>query len=94
MKSYLLKWAFAGLAVPAVLILAHQLVVVPDQLVVALWPSAIALMALDTSQPASIWYVICIWSVSLSLSVILYVVIGLVLRLATKIIGKASESNS
>ena len=89
MKSYLFKWAIAGLAIPATLIMANHQMSLPDELIIALWPSAIVLMALDTNQPASTLNVMYVWSVSLSLSVAMYVAVGLVLTLAAKTIRKA-----
>lgn len=94
MKSYLLKWALASLLIPGAIALTSQLISVPDYLMLSLWPSSIVLMALDTNQPPEAWNALYIWSVSIALNVILYIAVGLLLRLLSGAIKRTNAENS
>ena len=94
MKKYLLKWIFASLLIPGVIVTFHQLITVPDYLILLFWPSSIVLMALDTNQPPDMWHITYVWSFSLFLNVVAYVVVGLFLRLLNGVIHRSNEANS
>lgn len=94
MKQYLAKWALAGLVIPLILLGMHQVMTLPDSLIIALWPSSIVLMALDTSTPSDIWNVVSIWSLSLSLNMAMYLVISLLFKMVGRLIRNPSEDNS
>ena len=74
--------------------LANQLIQLSDNFILSLWPSSIVLMALDTNQPADIWHVTYVWSVSLSLNVATCIVAGLFLNFIKASIKRANEESS
>lgn len=94
MSRYYAKWASAGLIIPLLVLASLQLASIPDDLILGLWPSSILLMALDTSPPAEIWYVVYVWSVAVAINIILYLLLGLFFRLVVAIKRRTDEENS
>lgn len=74
--------------------LANQLIQLSDYFMLSLWPSSIVLMALDTNQPQDIWHVSYVWSVSLSLNIATYIVVGLFFKFITASIKRTNEEKS
>ncbi len=87
MLRYLLLWIAAGVLIPVLLLTFHYRIgiQIPDETWLFFWPSSIMTMALE--RPFDLWVTIKVLGFSIFINAVLYLVIGLVLKVIFKVIG-------